>query len=273
MLSLAKLKPGQQQYYLDTVARGAEEYYTGAKEAPGQWMGRGAAVLGLDGIVDEEALHRVLSHRGPSDGTRLTRAQGAPKVPGYDGVFNDAKSVSLLFALGPPEVSNEVRNAQDAAVGAAFAFLQGVAARARRGKGGADQVAADGLVGAAFRHRTSRAAHLHTHVLIANLVRSPDDGRWSALDGRPLYGWARPTGFLHEAQLRAELTRRLGVEWGPVRKGIAEIAGIPAATLRGFSRRRAQIEAKLDEWGHSGAAAAQEATRQTRKPKDREARC
>jgi len=32
MLSLGKLAPGQQEYYLDTVAKGAEEYYTGAKE-------------------------------------------------------------------------------------------------------------------------------------------------------------------------------------------------------------------------------------------------
>ena len=29
MLSLGKLAPGQQEYYLDTVAKGAEEYYTG----------------------------------------------------------------------------------------------------------------------------------------------------------------------------------------------------------------------------------------------------
>ena len=33
MMSIGKLAPGQQQYYLDTVAHGAEEYYTGAKEA------------------------------------------------------------------------------------------------------------------------------------------------------------------------------------------------------------------------------------------------
>ncbi len=39
MLSLGKLAPGQQQYYLDTVANGAEEYYTGAKESPGHWIG------------------------------------------------------------------------------------------------------------------------------------------------------------------------------------------------------------------------------------------
>lgn len=49
MLSLGKLAPGQQHYYLETVARGAEEYYTAAKEAPGQWCGTSAARLGLDG--------------------------------------------------------------------------------------------------------------------------------------------------------------------------------------------------------------------------------
>jgi hypothetical protein len=46
VLSLGKLVPGQQQYYLDTVARGLEEYYTGAKEAPGVWVGSGSAPAG-----------------------------------------------------------------------------------------------------------------------------------------------------------------------------------------------------------------------------------
>jgi hypothetical protein len=48
------LAPGQQQYYLDTVARGAEEYYTGAREAPGQWVGSAASRLCLAGEVDAE---------------------------------------------------------------------------------------------------------------------------------------------------------------------------------------------------------------------------
>ena len=50
-------------------------------------------------------------------------------------------------------------------------------------------------------------------MLAANLVFSPQDQRWSALDARPLYGWAKTVGYLYEAQLRAELTRRLGFEY------------------------------------------------------------
>src|SRR5690606_5262145 len=51
VLSIGKLAPGRADYYLDTVARGAEEYYVGSGEAPGRWLGRGAERLGLTGDV------------------------------------------------------------------------------------------------------------------------------------------------------------------------------------------------------------------------------
>jgi conjugative relaxase-like TrwC/TraI family protein len=270
MLSLGRLSPGQQEYYLRTVADGAEEYYTGAKEAPGEWVGQSAARLGLTGEVDADTLHWVLESRDPRTGERLTRAQGAPTVPGWDATFCAPKSVSLLFALGEPEASNEVRNAHDAVVAAALEVLEAEAARCRRGRGGTQRYDAEGFVAAAFRHRTSRAGdpHLHTHVLAANLVFAPHDGRWSALDARGLYGWAKTVGYLFEAQLRAELTRRLGVEWSAVTNGIAEIDGIPKEVLRAFSQRRKEIEMHMVERGETGARAAQIATYATRKAKD-----
>ena len=179
MLSLGKLAPGQQQYYLDTVAAGVEEYYTGAKEAPGEWMGAAAQRLGLEGEVDADALHHVLLGRDPGTGVGLTRAQSPPRIPGFDATFSAPKSVSLLFALGDPHVSEQVRAAHDTAVARAVCALEGEAARARRGVAGVDQVEADGFVAAAFRHRTSRAGdpQLHTHVVIANLVHAPADDR------------------------------------------------------------------------------------------------
>lgn len=273
MLSLGKLAPGQQAYYLDTVARGAEEYYTGAKEAPGVWVGAGAGRLGLADEVDAEALGRVLEHVDPATGTwRLTAAKSAPVVAGFDATFCAPKSVSLLFALGDPEVSNEVRNATDAAVTASLRVLEGAACRVRRGKAGATVLPGDGFVAAAFRHRTSRAGdpHLHTHIVIANLAHQPGDGRWTALDARPLYSWLAPVGHLYEAHLRWELTRRLGVAWGPVRNGIADVDGIPRPAIEEFSTRRRQIEEHLDERGRHGARAAQVATYATRQAKDPE---
>lgn len=271
MLSLGKLAPGQQQYYLDTVARGVEEYYTGAKEAPGQWVGSASSRLGLTGEVDAQELGRVLEHVDPKTGTyRLTGSGSVPVVAGFDATFNAPKSVSLLFALGDPEISNQVRNAHDASQAAALEVLERAACRVRRGQGGHTVLDADGFVAAAFRHRTSRAGdpHLHTHVVIANVAHAPSDDRWTALDARPLYSWLSPVGHLYEAHLRWELTHRLGVEWGPVRNGIADVAGVPRPVLREFSTRRREIEAHLDEHGQHSAKAAQVATYATRRAKD-----
>ena len=80
-----------------------------------------------------------------------------------------------------------------------------------------------------------------------NKVRDPADGSWRALDGRALYLEAKAAGVLYQAALRAELTRRVGVAWGPVtRHGQAELAGIRAAVLERFSKRAAQVEAAAE---------------------------
>ncbi len=273
MLSLGKLAPGQHAYYVDSVGHGAEEYYTGAKEAPGEWLGAGSEALGLAGEVDGERLGNLLRHADPSGTWRLTSSQSVPTVAAFDATFCAPKSVSLLHALGDGEVSNEVRNAADAAVRESVQVLEQVACRVRRGAGGATVLDGDGFVGAAFRHRTSRAGdpHLHTHVVLANVAHASVDDRWTALDARPLYAWAAPVGYLYEAHLRWELSRRLGVEWGPVKNGIADVAGITQPVLREFSTRRREIEAHLAEHGQASAKAAQVATYATRRPKDRSA--
>jgi hypothetical protein len=51
VLSIGKLVAGSEDYYLNTVASGREEYYTGACEAPGQWLGSGTRELGLSSEV------------------------------------------------------------------------------------------------------------------------------------------------------------------------------------------------------------------------------
>jgi hypothetical protein len=101
---------------------------------------------------------------------------------------------------------------------------------------------------------------------VANLERGPD-GRWSALDGRRLYAHARVASFVYQAVLRSELTRTLGLEWLPVRKGITELVGVPKPVVRAFSRRRAEIEAALEAGGTSSPRAAEAAALATRRAK------
>jgi ATP-dependent exoDNAse (exonuclease V) alpha subunit len=69
--------------------------------------------------------------------------------------------------------------------------------------------------------------------------------------------------------LRAELTRRLGVEWEYLQHGTTDVAGVPRAVVEAFSQRRAQIRSQLIEVGSSSAKAAQVAALATRPAKER----
>ena len=241
MLTIAKLAAGSEGYYLSTVASGVEDYYVGTGEAPGYWTGA-AAAHGLSGEVDAADLREILGGHLPGRG-RLPGLRGSRRIPGFDATVNAPKSVSLLYALADPTVSEQVREAHDAAVAAAVGYLEGQAAFVRRGAQGLEQVPAEGLVAAAFRHRTSRNLdpHLHTHVLIANQGQAVDDGLWRTLDARYLYAQQTTAGYLYQAVLRWELTTRLGVAWGPVVNGHADLAGVPRDLIEAFSTRSAEM--------------------------------
>lgn len=68
-----------------------------------------------------------------------------------------------------------------------------------------------------------------------------------------MYAHAKAAGFLYQAHLRAAVRERLPwVEWGPVRNGMAEIAGVPEGVLREFSTRRRQMLERERELAAAG---------------------
>jgi conjugative relaxase-like TrwC/TraI family protein len=245
------MKTAGWEYYAREVADGLEDYYAGAGEAPGVWTGAGATAAGITGTVTAEALALAFDEaRHPVTGELLGRPWRPDGVIGFDATFSAPKSVSLLFALGDAEARAQVRAAHVAAVeGAGLAYLEDHAAFTRRGRNGVMITDTEGLLVARFEHRTSRALdpQLHSHCLILNKVRDAQDGSWRALHGRPLFEQAKTAGMLYQAALRAELTRRLGVAWGPVSDhGQAELAGIPHQLLTRFSTRSAEVEAAAE---------------------------
>src|SRR3954449_923451 len=271
MLSLGKLAAGPDagRYYEEAVARGREDYYAGEGEAPGQWIGAGAATLALQGSVDDGQVGHLLAGEDPATGVLLGRKITEGRVAGFDLTFKAPKSVGILFGIGEPEIAGLLRECHEAAVADALGYLEREACRARRGKDGLMQVPGGGFVAAAFGHRTSRAGDplLHTHVVVANRVQGPD-GRWTALDARPLFRHGKTAGFVYQARLRHEVTERLGLEWGEVRKGSAELAGFDRELVEHFSRRRAEIAEQLALHGTRSLAAGQAAALATRKGKD-----
>jgi conjugative relaxase-like TrwC/TraI family protein len=264
MLSIGKLgAAGGAEYYLDKVANSVDDYYLGRGEAPGRWIGKTAEVSGLAGTVDPRALRNLLaglSATGESLGLQLRPG----RLPGYDLTFSAPKGVSLLWAFGSGDVADAVSAAHDRAVAAVLDHLSTEACFSRRGRDGRNLSEAGGFIGAAFRHRTSRAGdpQLHTHVVVPNLVQGTD-GKWSAPDGRHLYTWKMTAGTLYRSALRAELAP-LGLRWQVGRNGLGELCDIPKTILRAFSKRRVDIEAAMAERGVVSSKAAEKAAMATR---------
>ncbi|MGE0307157.1 MAG: MobF family relaxase, partial [Acidimicrobiia bacterium] len=279
-MTISKLRVGQEAYQLTGVARSLDDYYTGAGETQGQWVGGGAERLDLAGTVDADDLRAVLAGIRPGTGGLTpngnTLRPNHRRVPGFDLTFKAPKSASVLYAVSDdPRVQGAVIEAGEVAMREALAWLEREAIRVQRGshnlaylarldpadraKAGPRREGTSGVVAASFRHRTSRAGdpYLHWHVLVANLAEGTDK-RWSSLAHPEIYRHAKAAGSLFQSVFRSELTRTLGIEWRPGRH-VPEIAGIPQAVLDAFSKRSAEAEAWLAATGTAATGANRQA--------------
>lgn len=267
MLRVGKVRSGGHAYYLEVAGDATRP----GIEPPGRWMGRGPGVLGLGGMVDGADLETVLAGIHPGSGQALGPSRQRVRVAAFDLTFCAPKSVSILHGLSDPAVTREVRAGHEAAVVSALDYVERHAMAVRRidAASGARVPVTTDAVAAGFVHRTSRALdpHLHTHVVVAN-VGVDAAGAWSALDGRGVYAHAPAASALYHAQLRHELTARLGVAWGPLDRGRGDVVGIGLEARRAFSQRSAAIAAHLVERGMDSPRAAAIAAHATRAPKD-----
>ena len=270
MLSIGKLgASGGAEYYLDKVANSVDDYYLGRGEAPGHWVGATSEQLGLVGQVDAEALSNLLAGRSASGealGARLSAGAASRLRPDL------LRRPRVSPCSGPSDrahIRASISDAHDRAVAAVLDQLSTEACFVRRGSGGRQLMEANGFIGAAFRHRTSRAGdpQLHTHVVVPNLVQGAD-GRWSAPDGRHLYAWKKTAGTLYQSALRAELAP-LGLRWQVGRNGLGELRDIPKAVLRFFSKRRVDIESAMEQRGLTSSKSAEGAALATRERRAR----
>jgi conjugative relaxase-like TrwC/TraI family protein len=158
MISIGKIALGQHRYYEQQVAQGQDDYYTGRGEAPGEWVGVGAQALGLQGRVGKGRFGALIAGHDPRDrAARLRSSARDPKVAAYDLTFSAPKTLSILFAIAPEEVSGELVGCHEEAVRAALGYLEDTAVMVSRGHAGEHVQPGEGLVAAAYRHRMSRA--------------------------------------------------------------------------------------------------------------------
>jgi len=179
---------------------------------------------------------------------RISR-QATTAVAGYDLTFSPVKSISTLWAIAPRELAAVIEQCHHKAVKDTLAWLEDHATYTRRGKHGVAQVEVVGLIAAAFTHRDSRAGDpdLHTHVAISNKVQTLD-GRWLALDGRPIHKKNVTASERYNARIEALLVERAHLVFAerpstdPSKQPVREIVGIDGELPRHWSKRRTAID-------------------------------
>lgn len=264
MLSIAKCR--DLDYYEREVIDGREDYLSESGTSPGRWSGSLAVADGYTGVADRSDLAKAFSGIHPCGATMTAHPT---RVPGFDLTLSPSKSVSLVWALSPPDDARQVEDALYAAHREVERYLEGHACFVRRGHAGAEVAPASGFMGATFLHRTSRLGDpgIHLHWTVFNVAEGPD-GRRTALDARHLYDHRYAAEAVFQATLRRALVTRLGLVFDEIdRHGVAEVAGIGPETRKAFSRRRVEILAEMDRRGVHTGAGARVATLATRKAK------
>ncbi|MGA2210364.1 MAG: MobF family relaxase [Acidimicrobiales bacterium] len=271
MLSISRVALGGEEYYLATAGDGLYQP-EGLVEAPGVWLGTAAARLGLAGIAEPLAVRRLLGGVHPLTREPLLDEPVRRQIAAFDCTFSVPKSVSLLFAFSSDAtVVEQVRLGHEEAVAASLSYLEAEAGVFRLPGVGGRRVHSGELLALGFVHRLSRAGdpHLHTHVLVANIVPEATSGGGRPLDATGLFLHCRTAGALYETHLRYELTHRLGVEWQPLDGRVwSDLRGLDRSVIRDFSQRSTQIEAGLEAAGWQGAAARRAMAELTRPPKE-----
>ncbi len=216
------------------------------KGAPSQWLGQGAATLGLEGAVDREPLISLLKGHLP-DGTDLTARGGraANARLGTDLTLSASKSYSLMATHDPRLVA-----LWDESVKVAAGVIESECVTARLGHGGAQVEHTGVLVAAAYRHEDTRTVDgaadpdIHTHLLAVNMTQR-SDGQWVRLDLQ--FGeravLAKTADFAQKAWL-AQKVQELGYEIRLTKDGW-EFAGISQEHIDSFSNRSKQIDEAL----------------------------
>ena len=228
------------------------------REASG-WAGKGAEELGLKGPVDPDTFRAVLEGKVPDgSGTELGRRGKDGEIlhrPGRDLTFSAPKSVSLAALVGG---DRRIVDVHDRAVAAALDWVERNAAETRMKDPETGRMIRAGnqkIVAATFRHDTSRNLdpQLHTHAVLANMVRGEDD-KWRSMANEKLYGSKMLLGALYRSELARGL-KDLGYDIEKTHAdGRFEIAGVSREAIEAFSSRRAEIEAAMEERGLGASA-------------------
>jgi conjugative relaxase-like TrwC/TraI family protein len=173
---------GAKKYFTESLTRDDTGYYHEGRELAGQWGGKAATQLGLEGAVSQRDYFALCDNRHPT-GERITVRDKEGRRVGYDFTFSAPKSVTLLYELTGDD---GILDAHRHSIRETMADIEAeMKTRVRKKNADHDRETAN-MVYAEFTHFTSRPVdgnpdpHLHTHVYAFNLTWDSVEERWKA---------------------------------------------------------------------------------------------
>lgn len=234
------------------------DYYTQEDAVQGEWFGHGAESLKLQGIVKEKDFVALCEGNHPVTGERLTMRRNTTRFANgketanrrifYDFTISPPKSVSLV-ALYQDE---SIVKIHDAAVKKAMQEMEKFALTRVRKKGRSDDRETGNVVGASFRHDTSRALdpHLHTHCIVMNATYDSIENKWKALQNFEMLKAQKFVENLYYHELCKGLNK-LGYSIENHSRDF-EIKGVSKDLVEKFSKRHKQIDEAVRVYLSSG---------------------
>ncbi|MBC2593504.1 relaxase domain-containing protein [Ruficoccus amylovorans] len=244
------------QYFREHLKVG--DYYAHDNAIQGEWFGQGAERLGLRGAVGEREFMELCEGNNPATGMRLTLRKNTTRQVGdrevanrrifYDFTISPPKSVSLMALFQ----DKRLVKIHDEAVQKAMRELETFAMTRVRKLGRSDDRETGNVIGAAFRHETSRALdpHLHTHCVIMNATFDPVEKRWKALQN---YEMLKAQKFV-ENYYYHELAKGLHRYGYPIKNNARdfELEGVSPELIERFSKRHLEIDEGVREYLSNG---------------------
>ena len=228
------------------------DYYAENERVRGEWLGKGAELLGLSGTVTRDQFLALCENQHPASHELLTQRRNTTRkdIAGevanrrvfYDFTFSPPKSVSIAALVGGDQ---RIVTAHNEAVKVALKELeQFAAARVRSNKNNSDRRTSN-IVAALFQHDASRALdpHLHTHCIIFNATHDDREGCWKALQNYEMLGAQKYAENVYYHEL-ARALRGYGYTIINASRGDFEVAEISRELCERFSKRHREIDEK-----------------------------
>lgn len=246
-------------YFEEHLAVG--DYYTESNRVLGEWIGNGAEVLGLTGVVEQKEFVRLCENAHPQTGEQLTARlnhtrkekagtseehEAANRRVFFDFTFSPPKSVSIAALVGGDQRIVEAH--REAVQIAAGELEQFAATRIRQAGSNADRPTGN-IVAALFQHETSRALdpHLHTHCIVFNATHDPEQGRWKALQNYQMLLAQKFVENVYYHEL-ARALRRCGYTVENSARGDFRLAEVSPDLCERFSKRHREIDEQTREF-------------------------